>query len=53
MSCTETTKEAYKEQEVVYNRTLFGKKIHYELLANIFDGGVEFCDSKLWLKLAI
>lgn len=34
----------------VYNRTESKGKIKYEKLSNVFDGDVEFCDSKVWLK---
>ncbi|MFA6236039.1 MAG: hypothetical protein WC635_01825 [Bacteriovorax sp.] len=35
---------------LVYNRTVVDNKPQYELLSNVFDGDVEFCDSKIWLK---
>lgn len=34
----------------VYNRTEVKGQVKYEKLSNIFDGDVEFCDSKIWLK---
>ncbi len=34
----------------VYNRTEVKGKVKYEKLSNVFDGDVEFCDSKVWLK---
>lgn len=34
----------------VYNRTLVDGKPHYEKLSHIFDGDIEFCDSKVWIK---
>lgn len=34
---------------LVYNRTVVNSKPRYELLSNVFDGDVEFCDSKVWL----
>lgn len=35
---------------LVYNRTIVEGKPQYELLSNVFDGDVEFCDSKVWIK---
>jgi len=34
----------------VYNRTVVNGKPQYEKLSNVFDGDVEFCDAKVWLK---
>ncbi len=34
---------------LVYNRTVNKGKVSYELMADIFDGEVKFCDSKVWL----
>lgn len=34
----------------VYNRSVVKGKVHYEKLSNVFDGDIEFCDSKVWLK---
>ena len=35
---------------LVFNRTLESGVPTYELVSNIFDGDIEFCDSKVWLK---
>lgn len=34
----------------VYNRTVVNGKPQFEKLSNVFDGDVEFCDSKVWIK---
>ena len=34
---------------LVYNRTVTHGKISYELMSEVFDGDVEYCDSKVWL----
>ena len=34
---------------LIYNRTVTNGSIAYELMADIFDGEVKFCDSKVWL----
>ena len=34
----------------VYARSVKNGKISYEKLSNVFDGDVEFCDKKVWLK---
>lgn len=34
----------------VYNRTVVSGKPVYEKLSHVFDGDVEFCDSKVWIK---
>lgn len=33
---------------LVYNKTLVNGKPSYELMSNIFDGDIEYCDSKVW-----
>lgn len=35
---------------LVFNRTIKNYQIVYELLSYVMDGGVEFCDSKVWLE---
>lgn len=35
---------------LVFNKTKKNGKVLYELLSDIFDGDIEFCDSKVWLK---
>lgn len=35
---------------LIYNRTVVNGKPAYEFLAEIFDGDVEYCDSKVWLS---
>jgi hypothetical protein len=35
---------------LVFNREVVNGKIVYELMSDVFDGDVEFCDSKIWLK---
>lgn len=35
---------------LVFNRTINNGRIGYELVSYVMDGGVEFCDSKVWLK---
>jgi hypothetical protein len=35
---------------LVFNRFVKNNKVSYELLSNVFDGDVEFCDSKVWTK---
>lgn len=35
---------------LTYNRTVTNGKVHYELMADIMDGDVNFCDSKVWFK---
>ncbi|MBC7714441.1 MAG: hypothetical protein H7177_13940 [Rhizobacter sp.] len=35
---------------LVYNRILKGKTPVYELISNVFDGDLEFCDSAVWIK---
>lgn len=35
---------------LVFNRTIQNGKPHYELMSNIFDGDVEFCDSTVWIS---
>lgn len=34
----------------VYNRSVVKGKVKFEKLSHVFDGDVEFCDSKVWLK---
>ena len=34
---------------LIYNRTVTTGLVAYELMAEIFDGEVNFCDSKVWL----
>lgn len=34
---------------LVYNRTVKNSKYAYELMMEIMDGDVEYCDSKVWL----
>ena len=38
---------------LIYNRTETNGLINYELMAEIFDGDVNFCDSKVWLFKSI
>ncbi len=35
---------------LVFNRTVTKGKIAYELMSEVFDGDVEYCDSKVWLS---
>ncbi len=35
---------------LIYNRTVADGKIAYELMSEVFDGDVEYCDSKVWLS---
>lgn len=35
---------------LTYNRTVKNGKAHYELMSDIMDGDVNFCDSKVWFK---
>lgn len=35
---------------LIYNRTVTNGLIAYEFMAEIFDGDVEYCDSKVWIS---
>lgn len=35
---------------LVYNRTVVNGKPVYEFMSEVFDGDVEYCDSKVWLS---
>lgn len=35
---------------LVYNRVVQNNKPVYELMSNVFDGDLVFCDSKVWIK---
>jgi len=35
---------------LVFNKTKKNGNVQYELLSDVFDGDIEFCDSKVWLK---
>lgn len=35
---------------LIFNRTVTKGQITYELMSEVFDGDVEYCDSKVWLS---
>jgi hypothetical protein len=35
---------------LTFNKTVKNGKVHYELMSDIMDGDVNFCDSKVWFK---